>query len=110
MNAPPILAECEREPRIAEVLMAESAAVSSLAHLRRGPVLIDSGEPCTMWLRTTIAPPLEQDIELLIKRHVEDVVVTGWASRRFLNGAVTFWVWHNGRCRCVRPVGWRAKA
>ncbi|ADJ22998.1 hypothetical protein Hden_1185 [Hyphomicrobium denitrificans ATCC 51888] len=111
MSLDPILAECELEPSIAEIVSAERAAISSLEKLRRGPVLIDSGNSRSIWLRTAVEPPLDLDIELLLgRRWGVEVVYLGWASRRFLNGALTFWVWHNGRSRLVRPKGWRASA
>jgi hypothetical protein len=106
-----ILAACELEPPLGVVVTAEAAAAASLEALRRGPVLIDSGNPCDVWLRTTVEPPLDKEIELLLgHRYGGEVVYRGWASRRFLNGAVTFWIWHNGRSRYVRPIGWRASA
>lgn len=106
-----ILAECELEPPLSNYITAENAAASSLEKLRRGPVLIESSEPSAIWLRTTVEPPIGMQIELLLSRRWrEEVVYLGWASRRFLNGSLTFWVWHDGRCRLVRPIGWRASA
>jgi hypothetical protein len=111
MSLDPILAECELEPSITEIVSAERAAASSLEKLQRGPVLIDSGDPCAVWWRTPIEPPANVDLELLLgHRWGGEIVYRGWASRRFLKGSITFWVWHNGRARIVRPIGWRATA
>lgn len=106
----PIFAECEREPSSREIIRAETAAASSLEKLSVGPVLIDSCNPESVWLRTTIDPPENAVIEILMKRWGEEVVIPGWAHRRVLGGTLTFWIWHNGRVRFVKPIGWRAKA
>jgi hypothetical protein len=110
MSFDAILAECELEPRLIDVVRAEAAAVSSLEHLQ-SRVLANSCGPREVWIQPTAAPPLNCEIELLVKRLAgSQIILQGWASRRFLGGRLTFWTWHNGRCHFIRPLGWRATA
>lgn len=105
----PILLESEREPSLHEILLAEEAAASSADHGEQS-VLAAEAPKDEVWLSTSVEPPLNADIDLLVERQGQSVVLKGWATRRFVRGALTFWTWRGDQPRFVVPIGWRAAA
>lgn len=62
------------------------------------------GRPEAPWYAMSVVAPENCDLWLDLG---DDVVVAGWCSRRFLNGASTYWAWRDGRCGLVIPCRWR---
>lgn len=111
MSDEPILLESERTPDWKQLVRAaEAAAVSSIANATDQPILIDTGAKCEIWLAPTTEPPHNVTIELKVKVWGSERTVSGFATRRFCNGTLTFWVRDGGRLRFVSPIGWRAAA
>lgn len=65
------------------------------------PILLACEHP-RQWCGNLARAPIGPDLKL----DTGDDVIDGWASRRFLGGALTFWAWCEGRVRFVQPLAW----